>query len=65
MTSRAARIYPLSVANWIVSPLLDKELVMRGRMLLGLAVAAVAVFATAYAAEEIKVEGIKCVVAGT
>ncbi len=38
---------------------------MRGRMLLGLAVAAVAVFATAYAAEEIKVEGIKCVVAGT
>src|SRR5688500_17676620 len=36
---------------------------MRGRMLLGLAVAAVAVFATAYAADEIKVEGIKCVVA--
>jgi len=38
---------------------------MRARMLLGLAVAAVAVFATAYAADEIKVEGIKCVVAGT
>ena len=38
---------------------------MRARMLVGLAVAAVAVFATAYAADEIKVEGIKCVVAAT
>jgi YHS domain-containing protein len=38
---------------------------MRARVLVGLAVAAVAVFATAYAADEIKVEGIKCVVAGT
>ncbi len=38
---------------------------MRARMFVGLAVAAVAVFATAYAADEIKVEGIKCVVAAT
>ncbi len=38
---------------------------MRARLLVGLAVAAVAVFATAYAADEIKIEGIKCVVAAT
>ena len=36
---------------------------MRFRVMMSLAVAAIAVFATAYAADEIKVEGIKCVVA--
>jgi len=37
---------------------------MRARLIVGLVACVAAVFATAYAADEIKVEGIKCVVAG-
>ena len=38
---------------------------MRSRGLLGLGLAVVVAFASAYAAEEVKLEGVKCVVAAT